>query len=251
MPTRLPRPSRRAGTAVALAAGAAGLMGLAGCEAKQRKGDLVAGKQQFVKQCGACHVLSRAKTTGVTGPNLDAAFRQSLRDGFERSTIRGVTEKQILFPRIGSLMWQQLQQGKITDDKRTAENIAAYVAAVVDRPGEDTGALARAVQIVKRIPVARPQNGVLVIEAFPDGQLKFIPVAAEAPPGPLNIRSPNKASIPHNVAVQAGGVNAVGPVVANGGVSSIKVTLKPGQYTFLCTVPGHAAAGMQGKLSVR
>jgi plastocyanin len=250
MPRSLPRPSR-AGTAVALVVAAAGLMGLAGCEAKQRQGDLVAGKQQFVTQCGACHVLRRANTTGVTGPNLDEAFRQSIRDGFKRSTIRGVTEDQILIPRVGSLMWQQSRQGKITDDPRTAENIAAYVAAVVARPGQDTGALAKAVSQIKRIPVARAQNGQLTIEAFPDGQLLFIPQAAQAPPGQLTINSPNKAAVPHNIAVRGSGVNATGPVISGGAVSTVRVNVRPGVYTFLCTVPGHAAAGMQGRMTVR
>ena len=251
MPRSLPRPSRRAGTAVALLVAAAALMGLAGCEAKQREGDLVAGKQQFVKQCGACHVLRRANTTGVTGPNLDEAFQQSIRDGFKRSTIRGVTEDQILNPRFGSIMWQQLRQGKITDDHRVAENIAAYVAAAAARPGQDTGALAKAVSQIRRIPVARAQNGQLTLEAFPDGQLLYIPQSAQASPGALTINSPNKAAVPHNVALQGNGVNQLGPVVSGGGVSTIRVNVRPGIYTFLCTVPGHAAAGMQGRLSVR
>jgi mono/diheme cytochrome c family protein len=250
MPRSLPRPSR-AGTAVALFVAAAALMGLAGCEAKQRQGDLVAGKQEFVKQCGACHVLRRANTTGVVGPNLDEAFQQAIRDGFKRSTIRGVTEEQILIPRVNSIMWQQQRQGKITDDRRVAENIAAYVAAVAARPGEDTGALAKAVSQVKRIPVARAQGGQLTIEAFPDGQLLYVPQAAQAPPGPLAINSPNKAAVPHNIALQGAGVNAVGPVISGGAVSTIRVNVRPGQYTFLCTVPGHAAAGMQGRLTVR
>jgi uncharacterized cupredoxin-like copper-binding protein len=30
----------------------------------------------------------------------------------------------------------------------------------------------------------------------------------------------------------------------------LTLTLKPGTYTFYCTVPGHAAAGMKGKLVV-
>ena len=38
---------------------------------------------------------------------------------------------------------------------------------------------------------------------------------------------------------------------ANGDVSEFKVNLKPGKYTFLCTVPGHAQAGMKGTLTVK
>ena len=40
---------------------------------------------------------------------------------------------------------------------------------------------------------------------------------------------------------------------ADGGGSSqsTKIDLKPGKYTFLCTVPGHAQAGMKGTLTVK
>ena len=33
--------------------------------------------------------------------------------------------------------------------------------------------------------------------------------------------------------------------------TTLKVTLKKGTYTYLCTVPGHAALGMKGKVVVR
>ena len=36
--------------------------------------NLVNGKTLFVAECAACHTLARAGATGVTGPNLDAAF---------------------------------------------------------------------------------------------------------------------------------------------------------------------------------
>jgi uncharacterized cupredoxin-like copper-binding protein len=35
-----------------------------------------------------------------------------------------------------------------------------------------------------------------------------------------------------------------------GGTKTLSVSLKPGTYTFECTVPGHAAAGMKGTLTV-
>lgn len=227
------------------------LLVLGGCEAKRRHGDLVEGKQLFVAKCGVCHVLNRAGTKGITGPNLDEAFQQSIRDGFARSTIRGVVKEQILYPNIKSLMYQQQKAGKIPSDTRQAENIAAYVAFVAAKKGQDTGALAKAVENIKRIPLATPQGGTLKIDAFPTGDLKFIPEQAEAPPGSITIRSLNKSSTGHNIAVEGPGANAVGPVVSNGGVSQVKVTLKPGTYTFLCTVPGHAAAGMKGPLTVK
>jgi plastocyanin len=245
------RQPRRAAAASALVAGAGLLAVLGGCDAKQRHGDLVAGKQMFVAKCGVCHVLNRAGTKGVTGPNLDAAFRQSIKDGLGRSTIRGVVQKQILFPNLKSLMYQQLKAGRIPNDERKAEDIAAYVAYAAAKKGQDTGALAKAVANVQRIPVAQPKGGVLEIDAFPTGDLKFIPEAAVSPPGKITIKSVNKSSTQHNIAVEGPGANAVGSVVSNGGVSQISVTLKPGSYTFLCTVPGHAAAGMKGALTVK
>jgi uncharacterized cupredoxin-like copper-binding protein len=35
------------------------------------------------------------------------------------------------------------------------------------------------------------------------------------------------------------------------GTASVKVTLKPGTYTFFCEAPGHRAAGMYGTLTVK
>jgi plastocyanin len=225
---------------------------LAGCDVKRGNEDLVAGKQQFVAKCGSCHVLQRAGTSGTTGPNLDAAFYQSVKDGFKRSTFQGQIYNQIRFPNRTSLMGALARSGKIPHDSRTAENIAAYVASVVAKPGQDTGALARAVEQVTRIPLATAKNGVLQIDAFPNGDLKYVPIAAQAPANTkILVKSLNKASIGHDIAIQGNGINQGGPVVANGGTSQVSVTLKPGTYQFLCTVPGHAAAGMKGVLTVK
>ena len=54
----------------------------------------------------------------------------------------------------------------------------------------------------------------------------------------------------HNVAIKGKGVSKKGKVVGKGGQSKVTATLKPGTYTFYCTVPGHEAAGMKGKLIV-
>ena len=42
-----------------------------------------------------------------------------------------------------------------------------------------------------------------------------------------------------------------GEVVQGGGTSTLKADLKPGEYTFYCSVPGHREGGMEGKLTVK
>lgn len=216
---------------------------LAGCEVKPGQPDLVNGKKLFVQRCGACHQLARADTKGVVGPNLDQAFRSSVGEGLGRGTIRGVVERQILYPSIGGKMPPKLVTG------RDAQDVAAYVASVAAKGGKDSGALAEAVGgAQKALAVAR--GGRLEIPADPNGRLLFQFKNAQAKSGPVTVSSKNPSSVPHDIVVEGNGIRQGGPVGQNGQVSSFKVTLKPGQYTFYCSVPGHREGGMVGKLTV-
>jgi mono/diheme cytochrome c family protein len=100
--------------------------------------DLSTGKALFTQKCGSCHALERAGTQGQTGPDLDDSFRTALSDGFNRDTVKGIVEDQILHPRRNSQMPAGLVKGQ------DAEDVAAYVAYAADRRGEDQGALAQA-----------------------------------------------------------------------------------------------------------
>src|SRR5918992_595276 len=71
---------------------------LGGCGLTDQGDNTVNGKQLFVQRCGACHALDRAGTTGVTGPDLDAAFERARLDGFGESTFKGMVHKQIVAP---------------------------------------------------------------------------------------------------------------------------------------------------------
>lgn len=238
----------RRGAAIAALATSA-VMLAAGCaeDVKGDRADLVHGKQLFVERCGACHVLARAGTRGTVGPDLDAAFAQSLSDGFERSVVKGVVREQILFPLRSGKMPAKLVTGQ------SATDVAAYVAAAAAKPGEDAGALATAVRATQQ-RAAAAQGGKLEIDANPDGQLAYVVSSATAPAGALEIDSRNDASIPHDIALQEGTDGpelAKGETVSGGGVSRLSVDLRPGRYTFYCTLPGHREAGMQGTLTVR
>jgi plastocyanin len=80
--------------------------------------------------------------------------------------------------------------------------------------------------------------------------LKYNKSLLKAAPGKVTISMSNPSPLKHDVSLKGGGVNLHGKVVAKGGISTITATLKKGTYTFYCTVPGHEAAGMKGKLIV-
>ena len=243
------------GRGLAVVAAAALLVGASGCELKDDGDNLVAGKQNFVAKCGSCHVLKRAGTTGVTGPNLDEAFRQARRSGFGQSTFEGIVYGQILHP-------NRYPQIDPNTGKRAAEmpaklftgddaqDVAAYVASAVSKPGEDKGQLAAA-GVKRSTEVAKAEGGKLAIPADPSGGLAYQYGSAEAPAGSLEIDSENKSSVDHNIALEGGGVNEEGAVVKDGGVSKVSADVKPGEYTFFCSVPGHREGGMEGKLTVK
>jgi mono/diheme cytochrome c family protein len=238
---------RRGAAFAAIAASATVVLAGCGSDIKGDHADLVTGKQLFVQRCGACHVLERADTRGTVGPDLDASFSQSLSEGFRRSVVRGVVREQILYPSISGEMPAKLVTGQ------DATDVAAYVAASAAKPGQDTGALASAVRTATQ-RTAAAQGGRLEIDADPNGQLAYQVSSATAPAGALTIDSRNASATEHDIALQEGTdgrVLADGAEVANGGVSRISVDVRPGRYTFYCTLPGHREAGMQGTLTVR
>ena len=133
---------------------------------------------------------------------------------------------------------------------RTPQDVAAYVASAVAKPGEDKGQLAAA-GVQRSDKVAKAEGGKLAIPADPSGGLAYQFGSAEAPAGSLEIDSENESSVDHNIAVEGSGVDEKGPVVKDGGVSKVTADLKAGEYTFYCSVPGHREGGMEGKLTVK
>jgi len=227
-----------------LLAGASVLVALGGCALKHPTSNLVHGKQLFVAKCAACHTLAHANATGTVGPNLDDAFRQAKSDGVKATSIQGLVDYWIRYPNTQGAMPAGLYDGQ------NAQDVAAYVATVAAVSGEDTGALATAVASVSQKPAVE-KNGALEIDADPTGQLKFLASSASATPGQVTLRMKNMSSVPHDIAIRGAGISQIGPVVSNGGVSTVTTTLKPGIYMFYCSVDGHEAAGMRGSLVVK
>jgi plastocyanin len=217
---------------------------VAGC-GRGNKPDLVTGKTLFVQKCGSCHTLARADTKGVQGPNLDAAFVVARQQGFKDSGIEGVVYNQVSHVRRGSIMPLNLVTGK------DARDVAAYVGYAAGNPGKDSGALATAGQVQTSNKPAVEKNGQLNIPANPTGALAFEYNKATATAGQVTLVMPNQSPITHDISIQGNGVNQQGPQVGHGGTSKISVNLKPGTYTFYCSVPGHEAGGMKGTLTVK
>jgi plastocyanin len=229
-------------------------LALAGCNVKTGGEDLANGKKLFVSECGTCHTLQRAGARGVTGPNLDEAFKQARRDGMKDSTFQGVVENQIAHPNRNPQLnpetgkpAAQMPAGIVKGDD--ARDVAAYVAQAVGRPGEDPGRLA-SIGGSQAKGTATESNGTLDIPVAPAGlAYKFANATANA--GQITIKSENPQSTQHDIAIEGNGVNQKGEVVTSGGVSEFSADLKPGEYTFFCSVPGHREGGMEGKLTVK
>jgi plastocyanin len=88
----------------------------------------------------------------------------------------------------------------------------------------------------------------LSLQADPS-QLKFNTKKLSAKAGKVTITMTNPSPLQHDISIK-GGANAHGSVVGQGGKSVVTVTLKPGKYTFYCSVDSHEAAGMNGELDV-
>ncbi len=238
----LSRPGLRAGFAGLAVAGAALVLSACSAQPEADNANLISGKQLFVQKCGSCHVLARAGTKGTTGPDLDEAFQQAIKDGMPRSDFAGAVHGQILHPNRNGVMPAKL----VTGDK--AYDVAAYVAKSVAAGGKDTGLLATAVKQAGGGKPAVEKAGAIQIDADPTGQLAFVTNAAIGTPGQITIKMGNKSGTPHDIVIDGKGK---GQIVQNGGVSQFQANFAAGSYTFYCSVPGHRQAGMQGKLTVK
>lgn len=65
--------------------------------------------------------------------------------------------------------------------------------------------------------------------------------------GVATFRVTNRGKLGHDFKI----AGKTSKLVAPGKSTTLRVTLKKGKLRYLCTVPGHAAAGMRGTLTVR
>lgn len=89
-------------------------------------------------------------------------------------------------------------------------------------------------------------------EADPSGALAYTTDSAESKAGEVTVNFTNPSPVPHDVAIEdSGGETIAKTEVLAEGSDSTTADLKPGKYTFYCSVPGHRQGGMEGTLTVK
>jgi plastocyanin len=105
-------------------------------------------------------------------------------------------------------------------------------------------------------PEAAPEAGAegpgetLQLAADPSA-LAFDTTSLTGKPGKVTIDFDNPSPIEHDVVIAKDGKEIAGTELITEGETSVTADLAPGSYTFFCSVPGHAAAGMEGTLTVK
>ena len=87
----------------------------------------------------------------------------------------------------------------------------------------------------------------IAVTAGKPSEFHFILSKKTAALGTVTFKVTNKGNLPHDFKINGHKTKLLSP----GQAQTLKVTfLKAGKYPYLCTVTGHAAAGMKGTLTV-
>ena len=95
--------------------------------------------------------------------------------------------------------------------------------------------------------LAAPTASSVTVTAGKPSELKFTLSKTSVPAGVVTFKVTNKGTSTHDFKI-AGKKSAT---LRPGKSAVLAVTLKKGKAAYLCTLPGHAAAGMKGTLTVK
>ena len=93
-------------------------------------------------------------------------------------------------------------------------------------------------------PVAAPAPSATTVTVTAT-EFKFKLSTSSAKAGKVTFKLTNKGKLPHDFKI----AGKKTPVIKPGKSASITATIKKGKNAYLCTVPGHAAAGMKGSFT--
>ena len=101
--------------------------------------------------------------------------------------------------------------------------------------------------LVAAAPVAaRPASATATTVTVQMKEFKFILSKKSVPHGTVTFKLVNKGTIAHDFKIGT----KKSKLISAGKTGKLVVTLKAGKVKYLCTVPGHAVAGMKGVLKV-
>ena len=224
----------------------------------------------FSTNCGACHTLAAGGTDGIVGPNLDVLLGSTPES---RTVVDGNCARVLaaIGGGVGGRMPAGILQGG--DAKMVGSFVARNVAYVnpastsastteISRaqvkcaaPGAPSGGGKPAPTKPKPKPKPPAPSGgasTLRVSANPSGQLAFTQTALSAKAGNVTVDFTNQSPLTHDFCVQQGSKQLGCTSTIQGATTSKTFSnLKSGSYTFYCSVDGHEAAGMKGKLTVK
>jgi len=99
-------------------------------------------------------------------------------------------------------------------------------------------------------PAPAAAGGAVKLAADPSGALSYSAKQLSAKAGRVTISFANVAPLMHNMTVAQGSTVLGATPTFTGGTRTLTLNLKPGKYTFFCSVPGHREGGMEGTLTV-
>lgn len=142
-----------------------------------------------------------------------------------------------------------------SDSSSEASGAAASAAQEAEEKAEEVGeeAEGKAEEVEKEAEGGSAGSGSTVeVEADPSGNLAFTKDKITAKAGQDTVNFTNSSPVPHDVVIEdENGKELGGTEITSEGSASAEVELKPGTYTYFCSVPGHRQAGMEGTLTVK
>lgn len=95
---------------------------------------------------------------------------------------------------------------------------------------------------------AAASNATVVnVTAGKPAELRFTLSKKTVSKGVVTFKVVNRGALEHDFKI----AGKVTKRLAPGKTATLRVTLKKGKFPYLCTLPGHAAAGMKGVLTVK
>lgn len=191
-------------------------------------GSVSAGKTLFKAQgCGKCHTLAAAESTGTIGPNLNTLKPSQALVATQVTTGGG------FMPSFGGTL-----------SKAQIDDIAAYVYSSTHN---------------QTVPPPTQGAATVTVVAGKPSTFAFTLSTKTVRLGTVTFKVTNKGSIAHSFKVcssdTGGSANSCAgkgtATISPGKSATLTITFKTkGKYEYLCAIPGHAAAGMKGDLTV-